>query len=617
MTRSEFDKNFELSWYTKNNYKTFLQKLSKSFGFVIILMPIFGILLSIGSIIDNYSNNEIAQKLFKNIGSILFSNIGIWFCLAIVIGFANNKGAAIYSALIFYLIFNVSISAFIVPSAEIPDQFNILFWKKLNSKIYLTNIFGINTFNTGVIGGLFCGTIATINYRIFKDIKLIKGLEFFAQEKFVLIMTPIFSLLCAFIFMIIWPMIGWALMSFGVLVAKSPVGVDSFIFRTLQRMLIPFGSSLLWQAPMWYTDIGGNLINYQDQLLVQYLNRTNADLSSSPGILEYILEQNVFGDQLYEALKEKLETNQELFSIIDNWFSQTNQLGLWDLRGDQIISAGVLHNEYVTIQDCWNSGLRVTRFLTGGFVNSMFVLPTIAVVIFLRIPKDKRKQHIGMYSSAILTSFLLGITEPIEYIFCYLNPIFFFAIYAPLTGVIGAITSLLELKIGTTFSTGLFDLIFQGIIPTINGQNTRIWILPILGICFGAIVFTISYFYFKAINFDPLTTNVQQKYIDKQNIVQLKLFFLNFKNIEAIKKENNKLNIKLKKSIEVNQFDYWFISIEKQNLEYYFVIKENYITTIELFIEIYNSKNNLNTFKVENKKQFLEFKKQFVKQNKK
>ena len=52
----------------------------------------------------------------------------------------------------------------------------------------------------------------------------------------------------------------------------------------------------------------------------------------------------------------------------------------------------------------------------------MFGLPGAALAMYLCLPKRKRKNNGGLYLSGGLTSFLTGITEPIEYTFLFVAP---------------------------------------------------------------------------------------------------------------------------------------------------------------------------------------------------
>lgn len=58
--------------------------------------------------------------------------------------------------------------------------------------------------------------------------------------------------------------------------------------------------------------------------------------------------------------------------------------------------------------------------------------------------------------SAALTSFLTGITEPLEFSFLFVAPILF-AIHCVFAGLSFMVMQLLHVKIGMTFSGGLID----------------------------------------------------------------------------------------------------------------------------------------------------------------
>ncbi|WP_272716172.1 glucose PTS transporter subunit EIIB, partial [Escherichia coli] len=58
------------------------------------------------------------------------------------------------------------------------------------------------------------------------------------------------------------------------------------------------------------------------------------------------------------------------------------------------------------------------------------------------------------------TTFLTGITEPVEYTFLFLSPVLY-GIHAVLTGVSMAVCQILGIKLGFTFSAGLIDYVLS------------------------------------------------------------------------------------------------------------------------------------------------------------
>ena len=112
-------------------------------------------------------------------------------------------------------------------------------------------------------------------------------------------------------------------------------------------------------------------------------------------------------------------------------------------------------------------------FMSGFFPVMMFGLPAACLAMYHAAKPEKRKAVGGMLASLALTSFLTGVTEPIEFSFMFLAPALY-AIHAVLTGVSMALLDVLHVKLGFTFSAGLFDYVLN------FGKATRpLWLIPI------------------------------------------------------------------------------------------------------------------------------------------
>src|SRR5690606_33949385 len=94
---------------------------------------------------------------------------------------------------------------------------------------------------------------------------------------------------------------------------------------------------------------------------------------------------------------------------------------------------------------------------------------------------DKKNKKVvgGILFSAALTSFLTGITEPIEFTFLFVAPVLY-VIHAILEGLSYAILYALVVAVGVTFSRGIIDFTLFGLLQG-NAKTNYIWIL-ILGI---------------------------------------------------------------------------------------------------------------------------------------
>lgn len=121
-------------------------------------------------------------------------------------------------------------------------------------------------------------------------------------------------------------------------------------------------------------------------------------------------------------------------------------------------------------------------FMAGYFPIMMFGLPAACLAMYNNAKTENKKAVAGLFVSMALTSFLTGVTEPIEFSFVFLAPVLFL-IHAVLTGLSMAIMSLLNIHLGFTFSAGLIDYILF-----YKRAVNPIFLLPI-----GLIFFTIYY----------------------------------------------------------------------------------------------------------------------------
>ena len=101
--------------------------------------------------------------------------------------------------------------------------------------------------------------------------------------------------------------------------------------------------------------------------------------------------------------------------------------------------------------------------LSGGFLFKMYGLPAAAIAIWHSAKPENRAKVGGIMISAALTSFLTGITEPIE-------------------------------RDGTSFSHGLIDFI------VLSGNSSKLWLFPIVGICYAIVYYVVFRVLIKALD---------------------------------------------------------------------------------------------------------------------
>ncbi len=129
-------------------------------------------------------------------------------------------------------------------------------------------------------------------------------------------------------------------------------------------------------------------------------------------------------------------------------------------------------------------------YMAGFYIVMMFGLPSMALAIYLTTSKESRKRVGAILAGLAFTSFLTGITEPLEFLFMFEAPILYL-IHAILTGLALAIAQFMDIHHGFGFSAGLIDYIIN-----YKLAKNPILIIPI-GVIFGVIYFTISYYTIK------------------------------------------------------------------------------------------------------------------------
>jgi glucose PTS system EIICBA or EIICB component len=145
------------------------------------------------------------------------------------------------------------------------------------------------------------------------------------------------------------------------------------------------------------------------------------------------------------------------------WFQfgeWTNQAGDV-LTGDQRMWFGQLSAD-APFED--NAGDATGRYMTGKFPFMMFGLPAAAFAMYRQAHNSQKQIAAGIFGSAALTSFLTGITEPIEFTFLFLAP-WLFGIHAVIAGLSFMIMYMTGTQIGLTFSGGLIDFFLFGLLP--------------------------------------------------------------------------------------------------------------------------------------------------------
>ncbi len=467
-----------------------LQKVGKSLMLPVSVLPVAGILLGVGASMANATGISPwlieMGRIMQAAGGAIFTILPLIFAIGVALGFTDNDGVAALAATVGYFVLvaalgvigSLFIAKFQPPEAlhlTTPQGANVFVEHDLNrqrlnclnskgqttdsfiiaemegssvrctasdgtsfvlpfslqqesaepatytagdgsthsfpvaqSRAEIKKLFGFDSIDTGVFGGILSGLLAALLFNRFYRIRLPQYLGFFAGKRFVPIIVSFASIALAAVLALIWPPIGAAIRDFGNWAAYGNPAAAVTIYGVVERLLLPFGLHHIWNVPFFF-EVGN------------YVNPNTGE------VVHGVLSRFFAGD--YEA-----------------------------------------------------------AILGGGFVFKMCALPGAALAIYHCAKPEHKKRVAGIMASAALTSFLTGITEPLEFSFLFVAPMLYGA-HALLVGAAYFVTYLLGARLGYSFSQGFIDYIL------FYNHDIRPWLILILGPIFAVIY----YFVFRAL----------------------------------------------------------------------------------------------------------------------
>jgi len=461
-----------------------LQKIGKALMLPVSVLPVAGILLGVGSSIAGADN--LAPWLIK-VGEIMaasggavFTILPLIFAIGVVLGFTNNDGVAAMAATVGYFVLIAALGimgllfiSWMAPAEPLQlaggvdqavhieydgerqrficldedgrtlkkirtdevdgnavtcDGVSVPFslqdaegvssalalydtgngemrpFPQAKSRAEIKKIFGIESIDTGVFGGILIGLIAAALFNRYFRIQLPPYLGFFAGKRFVPIVVSFAAIALAGVLAIVWPPIGGAIRDFGDWAAYGNPAMAVTVYGVVERMLLPFGLHHIWNVPFFF-EVG------------TYVNP---------------------------------DTGETVHGVLSRFFAGDYEAAI----------------------------------LGGGFVFKMFGLPAAALAIYHTAKPENKARIGGIMVSAALTSFLTGITEPLEFAFLFVAPILY-VVHAILVGLAFLATYLLDARLGYSFSHGFIDYALYFV------NNIQPWIILILGPIFAVVYYTV------------------------------------------------------------------------------------------------------------------------------
>ena len=428
----------------------FLQRIGKAIMLPIAALPIAGILLGVGGALLGIAGLSNAPAIYepliafvnipavaavltvmKNIGDIVFGNLPILFAVGVAVGLAKkDKGTAALASVFGFIVMNQVVSTLLALGAT---QLGVLTPDAVGDYgTYVTTNLGIFTLNMSVFGGIITGIVTALLHNRFCTIQLPPVIGFFSGARFVPIITSLTMALVGALLAFAWPVVqdGIGMLSTFV---KNAGALGTFLYGLIERALIPFGLHHVFYTPFWY----GSFV--EANVLVNGSVQTVAGANTA-----YFVQLS----------------------------SMTDLVGASASTMSEIVSG-------------------TTRFMAGKFPLMMFGLPGAALAMYKAANPSKRKVVGSLLATAALTSFLTGITEPLEFTFLFVAPILY-VIHCVFAGLAYMLMGVLNVFIGMTFSGGFIDYALFGLLPAGAGVPTK-WLTVIL---VGIVYFVVYYFVF-------------------------------------------------------------------------------------------------------------------------
>ncbi len=426
-----------------------LQQIGKAFMLPIAVLPIAGVLLGIGgaftnpTLIETYGLTFLESGTFANkvlivffrAGLLVFANLPLLFAVGVAIGLARkNKETAALASVLGFLLLHTIVGVVLQFQGFTPESTTLdALIQAGYSRADATGLAAMYTKELGIF---------TLQLGVFGGI-IVGMLSAFITNRFSTQKLP--EYLAFFSGTRFVPLVTMALF--------MPLGA-------LLPFVWPFVFKGIVTAGTWFSAMG-------------YIGTFFYG--------SFMRMLNIFG--LHHAIYP-------LF-----WYTELG--GTLEVAGEMISGGQRIFFAQLADPSVQHFSAEATRTMTGGFLPMMFGLPAAAIAMYKVADLGQKPLVKGILLSAALTSFLTGITEPIEFTFLFVAPPLYL-IHAVLEGLSYMLMHMLNVAVGITFSRGIIDFTFFALLQGM-AKTSYHWIL-ILGP-----VYAVAYYYI--FKFSILTFN--------------------------------------------------------------------------------------------------------------
>lgn len=258
---------------TKQSLRGKLQTFSGAMMVPVILLVIVGFYVGIGAAFTNYilPEGNILHTIFgmlTGIGFTIMRNLPIWFAVGIAFALSKKeKGWGALTGLFLFFAYFSCISNYAGANGWNADTTTVdslvaagyELVKAQNFSSLWTTYAGMFTFDMGIFSGIICGLVAAWANNRWCEKELPMMFSFFAGTKFVVIMASLLAIPLAIVTFYLWPIIAGGLQYLTSFITSSGL-IGTFVFGTMDKMLLPFGLHHLIAFPIEYTRVGGTMM---------------------------------------------------------------------------------------------------------------------------------------------------------------------------------------------------------------------------------------------------------------------------------------------------------------------------------------------------------------------
>lgn len=246
---------------TNKLYSAF-QKLGKVLMAPVLLLPVSGILVGLGSALSNANLVELVpllgsepmvifSSLIKAAGNVINGNISVLFAICVAYGYAHaEKATAALSGFIGYMTMNTIMGTLLTLLGAIDPA---------NLQTGQSSILGVITLDTGVFGGIIIGLIVSWLHNRYYKIQLPPVLGIFNGTRFIPAVTVVVSSLVGVALAFIFPFVQEGLKAAAGFIDSTGV-FGAFLYGFSERALLPFGLHHFIYLPFFFTSLGGSVV---------------------------------------------------------------------------------------------------------------------------------------------------------------------------------------------------------------------------------------------------------------------------------------------------------------------------------------------------------------------